>query len=168
MSIDVLLSRLDGVKKVAPQRWLARCPTHDDRRASLSVRVLDDDRVLVHDFGGCAVIDILTALGLTFDALYPDRAISHHCSRESNPIRAADIVRALAVEALVVSILARHVADGRELEPDDHQRLIAASEKLLAGIDAAGLDTEGERLRRQLVRSRAAATDTQAGRGINV
>lgn len=68
MSVDALLSRLDGVKRTGPGRWIARCSAHDDRHASLSVRELDDGRVLVHDFAGCSVEEVLAAVGMTFDA----------------------------------------------------------------------------------------------------
>ncbi len=47
MSADRLLSALDGVKRIGVDRWLTRCPAHDDRRPSLSVRELDDGRLLV-------------------------------------------------------------------------------------------------------------------------
>jgi putative DNA primase/helicase len=47
--------------------WSARCPAHDDRNPSLSVRDKDDGGVLVHCFAGCAqrdVIGVLVELGL--------------------------------------------------------------------------------------------------------
>jgi len=33
---DILLARLDGVKRTGPDRWIARCPAHDDKRPSLA------------------------------------------------------------------------------------------------------------------------------------
>ena len=36
-------------------RWLAKCPAHDNRKASLAIRQLDDGRILLHDFAGCHV-----------------------------------------------------------------------------------------------------------------
>ena len=59
MTAATFLDRLDGVKRTGAGRWLARCPAHDDKRASLAVRELDDGRVLVHDFAGCAVCGCL-------------------------------------------------------------------------------------------------------------
>jgi len=43
-----LLDRLDGVKRVADGRWMAKCPAHEDKRPSLSIRETDDGRVLLH------------------------------------------------------------------------------------------------------------------------
>lgn len=60
--IDLLLRRLDRVRKTT-YGWQARCPAHDDRRPSLSVRVLDGV-VVLHCFAGCSRREILGALGI--------------------------------------------------------------------------------------------------------
>jgi len=59
--LDLLLSRLEAVKQVAPDRWMARCPAHHDEHPSLSIK-LADDRILLHCFAGCKYQDILKAL----------------------------------------------------------------------------------------------------------
>jgi putative DNA primase/helicase len=49
-----------------PSGWIARCPAHDDREPSLSIRDVDG-KVLVHCHAGChqrAVIEALKARGL--------------------------------------------------------------------------------------------------------
>jgi hypothetical protein len=55
MTADALLHKLDGVRRTGTDRWIAKCPAHDDRRASLSIRELNDGRALLHDFAGCGV-----------------------------------------------------------------------------------------------------------------
>jgi len=45
-------------------RWKARCPAHNDRSPSLSIRAGDDGRVLVLCRAGCALDSILSALKL--------------------------------------------------------------------------------------------------------
>lgn len=64
MSADALLSRLDKVKRTGPDKWVARCPAHDDRGPSLAVRELEDGRVLVHCFAGCGADEVVGAVGL--------------------------------------------------------------------------------------------------------
>lgn len=71
MSADVLLPRLERVRKRTADQWSARCPAHDDKGPSLSIRELPDGRVLLKCFAGCAVESVLSALGLAFDALFP-------------------------------------------------------------------------------------------------
>jgi hypothetical protein len=62
--LDRVLRRVDGVRAYGPDRWMARCPAHPDRRPSLSIRK-GDRGVLLHCFAGCAYRAILAALGLT-------------------------------------------------------------------------------------------------------
>lgn len=72
--IDLLLSALDGVKATSTRdghrRWMALCPTHSDKGASLSIRE-SNDRVLIHCFAGCGAMDILDSVGLDFGVLQP-------------------------------------------------------------------------------------------------
>lgn len=56
--------------------WTARCPGHDDRRASLSLNRGDDGRALLHCHAGCAVDAILAALGLRPGELFPTEGTS--------------------------------------------------------------------------------------------
>jgi len=62
MSADDFLGLLDKVKNTGQGRWIACCPAHDDRSPSLSIRALDDGRVLVHCFAGCDVGSVLEAV----------------------------------------------------------------------------------------------------------
>ena len=63
MSADTLLEHLAGVRGKDGQ-WMARCPAHEDRRPSLAIREEPDGRVLLHCFAGCAVQEVLSAVGL--------------------------------------------------------------------------------------------------------
>ena len=55
------IARALGGRK-AGAGWMARCPAHDDRRPSLSVRDADSGKVLVHCFAGCPQRDVVDAL----------------------------------------------------------------------------------------------------------
>jgi hypothetical protein len=48
----------------------ARCPAHDDRRASLSVKEGDDGKALVYCHAGCDTRDILACLDLNMAQLF--------------------------------------------------------------------------------------------------
>jgi hypothetical protein len=73
--IETLLDRLSGARKVG-NGWSARCPAHDDRRASLSVTESDDGTVLVKCHAGCSATAIVSAVGLTLADLFPPSAAS--------------------------------------------------------------------------------------------
>ena len=79
--IDTLLDRLDRVKPTGPDTWLASCPTanhkHGDRSRGLSVREVDDGRVLIHCHAGCAVHEVVGALGIELSDLFPRREIDY-------------------------------------------------------------------------------------------
>lgn len=70
MTLDEILTRLDGVKKVGSQ-FIARCPAHADRRASLSVDEGDDGRVLIFCHAGCRIDEIVRAIGIKMTDLFP-------------------------------------------------------------------------------------------------
>ena len=50
MTAETIAKALGGRK--AGGGWMARCPAHDDRAPSLSIRDADDGKVLVHCHAG--------------------------------------------------------------------------------------------------------------------
>jgi hypothetical protein len=71
--VDRLLEALDGVRAAGNEKWIARCPAHEDRSPSLSIGIGDDGRVLVHCFAGCSTQDIVSAVRLEVRDLFsPD------------------------------------------------------------------------------------------------
>lgn len=120
--IDVLLSRLDGVKATGRGKWMARTPTREDRTPSLSIRERDDGCVLLKDFGGDDTADVLAAIGLTFADLYPD---SHRRPARRGPSRAA-IEHERQIAAIGQSLLAQ----GKQLPPSQLERLQMARRRL--------------------------------------
>lgn len=71
MKLEALLTQLDGVSRTATGS-LARCPAHDDRRASLSVGEGADGKLLLKCFAGCETEQVVQALGLTMKDLFAD------------------------------------------------------------------------------------------------
>ena len=71
MAIEVVLSRLDKVKAQG-KGYIACCPAHEDVHPSLSLTEGTDGRILMKCFAGCSALDILGALGLTLQDLFPE------------------------------------------------------------------------------------------------
>jgi hypothetical protein len=138
MGADRLLSRLEGVKRTGPGRWIARCPAHADKRASLSIRELEDGRILVHDFAQCSVHEVLAAAGLGMEDLFPPKEIQHG-RPERRPFPAADILRCIGFEALVVASAGAAMLTGEPLSGVDRERLMLAVARLQDAITAGGL-----------------------------
>ena len=127
MSADELLARLERVKKRSGDSWSARCPAHDDRGPSLSIRELGDGRVLAHCFAGCGIEQILDSVGLDFDAIMPPRQPGEHFQRPRFAFSASDAMRTLSREAYLVAIAAHDLSQGIPLTEHDRQRLIQSA-----------------------------------------
>ena len=136
MSAARLLDRLSGVRATGVGRWTARCPAHEDRSPSLSVRELDDGRVLIHDFGGCDVDSILGALGLTVAELFPprDRAV-HSVRGTKRPWSAQQLLGLAEREIRVATIVISDLVERRAVNPDEIQRLVLAAGRLGVLVD---------------------------------
>ena len=139
MSIDNLLSRLDKVKRTGDGTYQACCPAHADRSPSLTIRELEDGRTLLHCFGGCSVEDVLGAIGLSFDALYPPRQ-TQYGKPERRPFPAADVLRAIGFEALVVAAAGVSLLAGQPFSEVDRERLILAVQRIQSAMTAAGVN----------------------------
>lgn len=70
--IEEVLGRLQGVYQTRPGKWVARCPAHDDKTPSLSIREAEDGRVLLYCWAGCPTERVLAALGLSWRDLFPE------------------------------------------------------------------------------------------------
>jgi len=68
--------------------YMARCPAHDDRNASLSIGEGRDGRVLLKCFAGCSFDQIVSAAGLTTRDLFPEPA---HRQTSNGPIKSAAV-----------------------------------------------------------------------------
>lgn len=135
-SIDSLLARLEGVRPRGTDRWVARCPAHEDKNPSLSMRLSESGALLLHCFGGCAPADVCAAIGLELGDLFPERfearpsrdRFHYHAMREA--------FRTLHRESLVVAIGAEMTARGEALEPDDVARLWRAVTSIRSAVEA--------------------------------
>lgn len=139
MSADLILTRLDKLRRTGEGRWIACCPAHSDTSPSLSVRELPDGRVLLHCFGGCDVHQVVAALGLDLADLYPSAVDDRHRTpRERNPFSAGDALRLIDYEtttAVTLIVVAAH----DELSAEQRTALFSAAASITAARRACGL-----------------------------
>lgn len=137
MSADLITSRLEGVRRTGPGRWVARCPAHKDRHASLSVRELDDGRTLLHCFAQCEVWSIVGAIGLEMTDLFPPRDTrpGAGAAAEPRPFSVRDLINALHAELHVAWVLLADLAAGREATARDRKRAAKARDRCAALIE---------------------------------
>jgi hypothetical protein len=139
MTAENLLSKLDKVKRTGAGRWKACCPAHADKGPSLSIRELDDGRVLCKCFAGCTISEVLAAAGLDMAELFPPRETTYDGPPERRPFPAADALRAVAFEALVVVAAASALVAGEPISTMDRERLSLASGRIQGALRSAGL-----------------------------
>jgi hypothetical protein len=128
MSIDAVLDRLQGVKRTGPNKWIACCPSHEDRQPSLSIRALEDGRILLHDFGGCEVDQVLSALNLPFPDLFPQALGEFKPCGAAIPAR--DLLVILDTELLVAVLILTDVVQHRTVNEPQIQRLLRAVSRI--------------------------------------
>lgn len=156
MTAATLLDCLEGVRETARDKWMAKCPAHDDRGPSLSIRDVGE-KLILHCFAGCPALNVVQAVGLElhdllddkpcskcgceFHPLHPDHELcgrcfkgdsgQYHSQRPRRPrIPARDALEAIDHEAHVVAIIAADMQAQREIDNDTWDRLVLAVSRI--------------------------------------
>lgn len=131
--IDIVLDRLERVRRTGEGRWVGCCPVlaHDDKSPSLAVRLVDNEKILLHCFGGCLVDDVVSALGLTLSDLMDNPTFSKPVK---NRIPASDLLAFIHFEATIVLIAAFDLVSGKTPSEPDFARLLLAHERLEGAV----------------------------------
>ncbi len=135
---DLLLNRLENVKRTGDQRWKACCPVHESKgKSSLSICQAEDGRLLIHCFGGCEPLEILKVCGLEMIDLMPERITHNATPAEKQKWREAASMRdwkqarsSIQQEARVVWVAGKQIKNGKPLNDVDDQRLDKALERI--------------------------------------
>jgi hypothetical protein len=89
---------------------MAKCPAHDDGSPSLSIRELEDGRVLIYDFGGCGSSEVLDSLGLQLSDLYADK-LTHHAPPLAGGFTHEELLMSIKHETFVALLLFREARE---------------------------------------------------------
>ena len=127
-NLETVLSRLKKVKKTGQGKYIAVCPSHEDKSPSLGIKAVDD-RILLHCFAGCETTDVLGALDLKFEDIMPNQCKGNF-PKEKNPFYASDILKTTWNEAQITLACALHMSKGNHLCDSDLNRLTVAAARL--------------------------------------
>ena len=114
MSAQDLIDRLEFCRPAGNGKWIARCPSHPDKSPSLSVMEKPDGRVLIHCHAGCGAIEVLEAVGLSYDVLFPE-TLDNYPGRKIRAPRET-------IDSLVIEIAEHERRGGNRLSKSDVER----------------------------------------------
>jgi len=138
MSADILLSRLTGMRERGPGKWSARCPAHEDKAPSLSVRELADGKLLVKCFAGCTVDEVVGAVGMDLSDLFPRQlapGMGDAPLRRRMPLTPLQGLELIAKDAHFAAVTAANQAQGVTLTAADLQALLKAAAHIAYVLD---------------------------------
>jgi len=138
--IDRLLPLLSGVKQSGAGTWKAKCPAHNDKNPSLSIREKDDSAILIRCWAGCSVYEIVSAVGLELSDLFPVRIPITGNRPLTRPFPASDALRAMTSDVVFLVICAGDMQKGEKLTQDDIENLAAIGGRLRAVCNYIGVN----------------------------
>ena len=160
-AFDDLLDRLEGVRRRGNDQADARCPAHDDSKASLSVARGRDGRTLLQCHAGCDWHSVLTALGLSTSAAFGEP----HMVAEYTYTDAAG-TPLYVVERWEPKTFKQRLANGHRRTPTPENRVLynlPVIENVRASVNKSLFYTEGERDVHTLSAKGYAATTSLGG-----
>lgn len=130
MTAAEFIQTLEGVRK-SGEGWMCKCPSHEDRSASLGVASGNNGGVILHCFAGCTPYEITSAMGLSMSDLFPPKVDTYAPSKQPK-FSPADILRSIDFEVALVLTAARTMANGYGINAKDYTRLELAGERIAA------------------------------------
>jgi hypothetical protein len=119
-NINLLLDKLEGVRKSGTNKWMCKCPSHTDRSPSLGVKLLDDDKILINCLAGCSASEIVSSIGLTLSDLMPEKPQGYNRTRARVPkFSKSEMFDRLLHESIILSLAIRQLMSGKELSQAD-------------------------------------------------
>ncbi len=137
--LDNLLSRLTKVRQTGKSEFVACCPSHADKSPSMTIREIEPDHILLHCFGGCSAGEILGAVGLTFDDVYPDRARDEVRKPAKIPFNPRDVLASCANDAQLAYLHHCNWLAGKPFTPEDAANAQRALIRIIAATRLGGI-----------------------------
>ena len=125
-----VLARLDGVQRHGDDSARAFSPLGNKTSRSLSIGRGANGTVIMNDFAGHSVHDVLAAIGLTISDLFPQRDLRSMTREERSQLRQASMIprwrsalEVLSHEATVLLIAADKMGNGDLLDDAELTRM---------------------------------------------
>lgn len=139
MSVQKLLNNLQKVKRTGDGKWLACCPAHQDRTASLAITDNGDGRILINCFAGCDTYSILRSVGLDWADVMPEKSVSNYEKPVKSVIYATDALNIIRFESQVILAIAYDIKKRGIIDTEMIERLEKAMQIINKAHGAANV-----------------------------
>lgn len=102
MQIENLLNKLQGVKSTSRNRWLCKCPAHEDKSPSMHIKLDDNGKILINCKAGCGVYDIVASIGMHISDLMPESPTHHRQKPHKQVMYASEALELIRYESQIV------------------------------------------------------------------
>jgi hypothetical protein len=133
VNVEDFLSLLKGVRSAGKDRWIARCPHHNDRSPSLAITKGDQVPILLHCFAGCDVGEIVGAVGLELSDLMPPRDPQFRDDQRARlavPFTSEQALRCLSAESTFLFVAIADITRGKPLDELTKDRMVQAAARI--------------------------------------
>jgi len=131
-----ILSRLEGLKKMGKESYMAYCPAHPNTKTqALAIKQTFDGVILIKCFAGCDVHSISTALGIELSDLFP-HLDQRYIKPLKRPFEAVTVLKGIAPELTIIQIIAGDLHRDKCIDEHSWQRLQLAIDRVRLGIQA--------------------------------
>lgn len=124
--------------EINPTRFRTRSPLRNDRTPSVYISEAEDGTVLVKDFGGDGVAEMLSAIGVDIASLFPPKPDQHYVKPTRARVAVNDLVRLIGNDLRLVLVAARMTINKEQLAERDMKLLDEAIDRITDGLSFAG------------------------------
>lgn len=124
--------------EINPTRFRTRSPLRNDRTPSVYISETEDGTLLVKDFGGDSVADMLGAVGVDIASLFPPRPDQHYIKPKRARMAINDLIRFIGNDLRLLLVAARMTINKEPLVDHDMKLLGGAIERITDGLNFAG------------------------------
>jgi len=136
--LDNLLSRLKKVKKTGNDSFIACCPAHDDKSPSMTIREVENGKLLIHCFAECSIENIIGSIGLDFDDIMPDKVDDEIRRSRKIPFSPSDVLACVKADAKYLYLVFCDIDKGNALTPDNLEYAKRAAARIYSASELGG------------------------------
>jgi len=139
MNLQKILNNLQKVKRTSEGKYIACCPAHNDRTASLAITDNGDGRILINCFAGCDTYSILIAIGLDWADVMPESAIGHAAKPIKAIIYASEALSIIKFETQVIMAIAYEIKKHGIVDNEMIKRLDNSMQTIHKAMEASNV-----------------------------